>query len=70
MYIMQECVVEQHKRTCFEKITRPSQSVDGYYFEFIDGKYVKNEHVFQLDFQGIRLVQLMQVMKDLDMLEG
>ena len=66
-YIMREFVVEQHKRTCFEKLTRSSQSVDGFYFEEIDGLYVRNEHVFQIDFQGLRILQLMQVMEDLDM---
>ena len=65
--IMRECIVEQHKRTCFEKMTRASQSIDGFYFENVDGLYSKNERVFQLDFQGIRFVQLMQVMQDLDM---
>lgn len=69
IYIMSEYIVEQHKRTCFEKLTRTSQSVDGFYFEFIDEHYIKNEHIFQLDFQGIRLVQLMQVMEDLDMFD-
>lgn len=68
-YIMSEYIVEQHKRTCFEKLTRTSQSVDGFYFEFIDEHYIKNEHIFQLDFQGIRLIQLMQVMEDLDMFD-
>ena len=68
-HVIRECIVEQHKRTCFEKITRSSQSVDGFYFEYIDGIYSKNEHEFQVDFQGIRFVELMQVMKDLDMFE-
>ena len=69
LYVMRECIVEQHKRTCFEKMTRSSQSIDGFYFEFYDGKYAKNEHEFQVDFQGIRFIQLMQVMQDLDMFE-
>ena len=66
-YLMKEYIIEQHKRTCFEKITRSSQSVDGFYFEFMNGLYMKNEHEFQVGFQGIRLIQLMQVMQDLDM---
>lgn len=68
-YIMREYVVEQHKRTCFEKLTRSSQSVDGFYFELIDDLYIRNEHVFQLGFQGLRILQLMQVMEDLDMFD-
>ena len=69
-YIMREYIVEQHKRTCFEKITRSSQSIDGFYFEFVDGLYMKNEHVYQVDFQGNRFLQLMRIMNDLDMFEG
>ena len=48
---------------------RSSQSINGFYFECIDDMYMGNEHKFQVDFQGIRLIQLMQVMKDLDMFE-
>ena len=69
IYVMKNCIVEQHKRTCFEKIMRPSNPINGYYFECVDDMYIKNEHEFQIDFQGIRLVQLMQVMTDLDMFE-
>ena len=69
-YIMRELIVEQHKRTCFEKMTRYSQSINGFYFEMVDDLYIKNEHEYQQDFQGIRLVQLMQVMQDLDMFDG
>lgn len=65
--IMQDCIISQHKRTCYEKITRPSRSVNGFYFEYVNGSYMKNEHEFQVDFQGNRFVQLMQVMYDLDM---
>ena len=67
LFVIKECIIEQHIRTCFEKITRSSQSIDGFYFEYVDGLYVKNEHEFQIDFQGIRFIQLMQVMNDLDM---
>lgn len=69
IYVMRECIVEQHKRTCFEKMTRYSQSIDGFYFEFFNNLYVKNEHEFQVDFQAIRIIQLMQVMHDLRMFE-
>ena len=67
LYVIKECIIEQHIRTCFEKITRSSQSIDGFYFECVDDLFVKNEHDFQIDFQGIRFIQLMQVMNDLDM---
>ena len=68
-HIMKEYIIQQHIRTCFEKLTRTSQSVDGFYFELIDDVYIKNEHIFQVDFQGLRILQLMQVMKDLDMFD-
>ena len=68
-YVMKNCIVDQHRRTCYDKITRATQSVYGYYFEYIDGLYMRNEYEFQVDFQGIRLIQLMQVMTDLDMFE-
>ena len=69
LYVVKECIIEQHIRTCYEKITRSSQSIDGFYFESADGLFIRNEHEFQIDFQGIRFIQLMQVMKDLDMFE-
>lgn len=69
IHIMKDYIIQQHIRTCFEKLTRTSQSVDGFYFELIDDVYIKNEHNFQLDFQGLRILQLMQVMKDLDMFD-
>ena len=68
-HVMRICIVEQHKRTCYDKITRATQPINGYYFECIDDLYIKNEYEFQVEFQGIRLVQLMQVMDDLDMFE-
>lgn len=68
-HTMKSCIVDQHKRTCYDKLMRSSQSINGFYFECIDDMYMGNEHKFQVDFQGIRLIQLMQVMKDLDMFE-
>ena len=41
---------------------------DGFYFEYIDGLYIRKA-VPGPDYQDIRLIQLNQVMKDLDMLE-
>ncbi|MBZ9688451.1 hypothetical protein G9F72_019155 [Clostridium estertheticum] len=64
LFVMQQWLVKQHYITAFEKIL---QNRDGFYYEIIDGLYIK-KHDFGMDFQGIRMIQLMQVMKDLDML--
>ncbi|MDF2854637.1 MAG: hypothetical protein K0Q87_488 [Neobacillus sp.] len=64
LFVMQQWLVEQHYITAFEKML---QNRDGFYYEVIDGLYIK-KHDFDMDFQGIRMIQLMQVMKDLDML--
>lgn len=61
MYIL----LNQHMNTAFEKML---QGRDGYYVEKIENKYLRKEY-FDLDFQGIRMVQLSMVMKDLDLLE-
>lgn len=64
VYIMENWIVEQHKITAFNKMV---EGRDGYYFECIDGDtYAKKRDVYP-DFQGIRMIQLNQVMKDLDM---
>lgn len=64
IYIMKNWIVEQHKITAFNKMM---EGRDGYYFECINGDtYVKKADAYP-DFQGIRLIQLNQVMKDLDM---
>ena len=70
IYIMEECIINQHLRTCFDKLTRSSNNVYGFYFECMGDLYVKIEYGFQVDFQGNRFVQLMQVMDDLDMFDG
>ena len=62
-YIMKNWLINQHFETAFEKLM---QGRDGFYYELIDGEYVK-KYDFDLDFQGIRMIQLMQIMKDLDM---
>ena len=64
LFIMQNWIIKQHIETAYEKLM---MGRDGFYFEQIDGKYVR-KHEFGMAFQGIRLVQLSQVMKDLDML--
>ena len=43
---------------------------DGYFFEYIDGKYVDRGCEFAPFFQDLRPLNLLRVMKDLDMLEG
>jgi len=63
-FIMEEWLIEQHFVTAFGKML---QGRDGFYYELIDGKYIRKQY-FYLDFQGIRLTSLAQVMKDLDIL--
>lgn len=63
-YIMKNWLIDQHYTTAFEKML---QGRDGFYYEIVDGFFVK-KHDFDIDFQGIRLIQLMRVMKDVDML--
>ena len=65
-YIMYNYLLEQHMNTAFEKMMTGR---DGYYLEKIDNKYIRKEN-FSFDFQGIRLIQLMSVMKDLNVLEA
>ena len=65
VFVMQEWLIRQHYYTAFEKML---QKRDGFYYEIVDGKYHHRGHDFYIDFQGIRMIQLMQVMKDLDML--
>lgn len=64
-HIMANWIVKQHEKTAFEKIL---YGRDGYYIENIEGVYVYKHDMYP-DFQGIRLIQLNQVMKDLDMFE-
>lgn len=64
IHIMQFWLIEQHYITAFDKML---QGRDGFFYELIDKRYVK-KHEFSLDFQGIRMIQLAQVMRDLDML--
>jgi len=64
IHLMDEWLIEQHYRTAFEKMLNGR---NGFYYEIEDGYYV-HKHPFDLGFQGIRLMQLAQVMKDLDML--
>lgn len=63
LHIMQRYMVEQHYITAFEKML---QGRDGFYYEMLDNLYVR-KHRFDMRFQDIRLVSLLQVMKDIDM---
>ena len=65
VHIMNNYLLMQHLNTAFEKML---QGRDGYYIEKIDDLFVRKEF-FSLFFQGIRMVQLTSVMKDLDILE-
>ena len=65
-YIMYYYLLSQHMNTAFEKMM---QGRDGYYIEKIENKYSRKEY-FDFDFQGIRMVQLSMVMKDLNVLEA
>ena len=65
IFIMDKWIIDQHYNTAFEKLF---YNVDGFFYEIIDGKYLKR-HSFYIDFQGNRMIQLMNVMKDLDMLK-
>lgn len=64
-YIMYYYLLNQHMNTAFEKML---QGRDGYYVEKIENEYSRKEY-FDLDFQGIRMVQLAMVMQDLNVLE-
>lgn len=66
-YIMREWIVYQNEVTALEKVMR-SRSLDGYIFERVDEKYARTGKYPATDFQGIRLINLLQVMKDLDVI--
>lgn len=65
VYIMEHWLVQQHYITAFEKLM---QNRNGFFYEVVDGMYIRKCGM-GVGFQGIRLSQLMQVMKDLDMLQ-
>ena len=66
VYIMHNYLLIQHLNTAFEKMM---DGRNGYYLEKIDEKYIVREQ-FDIAFQGIRMVQLLSVMRDLRELEG
>lgn len=66
--IMKKWIIESHKITALNKMV---EGRDGYYFIYDDGYYHSiDDRLPSPDFQGIRLVQLKQVMKDLGILNG
>lgn len=65
IYILTHWLIFQHYHTAFEKLF---QGRDGFYYEIIDDRYIRKQF-FGFGFQEIRLVELMSVMKDLDMIQ-
>lgn len=63
-YIMTNWIIRKHERTAIEKLY---YGRDGFFFERIDDKFCHKSSMYP-DYQGIRLQQLTQVLKDLDML--
>ncbi len=63
-YIMANWIIKRHQWVAFNKMV---QGRDGYYFEYNDGLFSSKGIMPSPNFQGIRLIQLMQVMKDLGM---
>ncbi len=65
-FVMSKWTLHQHINTAVRKML---EGRDGFYVECVDGSYFYRGHSMYPAFQGIRLIQLLQVMKDLDMLE-
>ena len=65
IYIINNWIIDQHIIVATNKL---ALGRDGFYFELIDGTYIRKQ-LPEPDYQGLRLIQLLQVMKDLDMLE-
>lgn len=65
-FVMSKWVLRQHINTATRKML---EGRDGFYVEYVDGSYFHRGQSMYPGFQGIRLLQLLQVMKDLDMLE-
>ena len=63
-FIMTNWIIHKHERTAIEKLY---YGRDGFFFERIDDKFSHKSSMYP-DYQGIRLQQLTQVLKDLDML--
>ena len=63
---MHKYILEQHLNTAFKKMVQDDR--DGYYIEKVDNEYIRKEY-FKIEFQGIRMLQLTSVMRDLDILK-
>ena len=72
IYIMEEFLLKQHIRTAITKMLRGNdgeedlkkKGKDGFYIEKIGYLYSRKAD-FKIEYQGIRLVQLTSVMRDL-----
>lgn len=64
-YLMVNWIVRRHELVAREKLL---QERDGFYFEKIDDLYVPTGHYAEPGFKGLRMLQLLQIMKDLNML--
>ena len=62
LYIMENYLLKQHLQTAFTKMLG---NRDGYYIQQVENQFIKKKD-FKLNFQGIRMVELYSVMKDLD----
>lgn len=65
-FIMDNWLINHHYTIALEKMYAGR---DGFYYEITDGYYFKKSE-FNFEFQGNRFIQLMQVMDDLDLLDG
>lgn len=65
-YISENWIIRRHLLVAQEKMYYDR---DAFYFHMNDGLCFTTGHDVSADFQGIRLLQLMQVMKDLDMFD-
>lgn len=64
-FIINNWIIKKHQATALNKMI---YGRDGYFFEMIEDRYFRRA-IPTPEFQGIRLLQLMQVMMDLNMLE-
>ncbi len=64
IYIMANWIVRRHEQVAFRKMV---DGRDGFFIEKVDGKYYQ-KFISYADFTGNRMMQLIHVMKDLDML--
>lgn len=63
-FLMDEWILKRHEEVAFRKMT---EGRDGFFIEKVDGRYYKKCNM-DPDFTGNRMLQLLSVMRDLDML--